>query len=259
MDTQNSIPAKVTIVTTVYNAVHTIETTIRSVINQTYPNIEYVIIDGGSTDGTLNVINKYKNKIAQVVSEPDQGIADGFNRGIARATGQWIGMINGDDWYAPNAVELMMGAVNPGDNICCGNIMLIAGNGYQRIKRSSVNRLNFGMYVMHPTCFVRREVYQQIGQYDCFFKIAMDFDMFLRMKRAGYKIKYVDALIAYMRAGGASADVDSMHQEELSVMRRNLSYPAFLVSLLYKRMDIIRWNFFYKDVFNRSNQILPNK
>ncbi|GGH19251.1 glycosyltransferase family 2 protein [Mucilaginibacter phyllosphaerae] len=255
METFYNLPAKVTIVTTVYNAVDTIETTILSVINQTYPNIEYVIVDGGSTDGTLNIINKYRDQIAWHISEPDKGIADGFNKGIARATGEWIGMINGDDWYTLNAVELMMERVSTADNICCGNIMLMGGNGHQRIKKSKVSWLNFGMFVMHPTCFVRREVYRQIGQYDTFFKIAMDFDMFLRMKQRGYKIKYINELVVYMRTGGASADVNKMHKEEMAVMRRHLAYPAYLISLLFKQLDIIRWKYFYRDVFNTPGQI----
>jgi glycosyltransferase involved in cell wall biosynthesis len=249
-------PVKVTVITTVYNAVNTIEDTILSVINQTYPNIEYVVIDGGSTDGTLNVINSYRDKIARLISEPDKGIADGFNKGIGMATGEWIGMVNGDDWYAPNAVELMMDAVSDEDNICCGNILLVGQNGYKRIKKSKVSWLNFGMFIMHPTCFVRRAVYKRVGKYDTYFRIAMDFDMFLRIRRAGYKIKYIDELITYMRTGGASADINKMHKEEMAVMRRHLGYPAYPISWMYKHLDVIRWKYFYKDAFTEPRQII---
>lgn len=255
MDTPTTRPAKVTIITTVYNAVNTIEDTIRSVLDQTYPNIEYVIVDGGSTDGTLNIINKYRDRITSFISEPDKGIADGFNKGIALATGEWIGIINGDDWYTLNAVKMMMHNITGNDNICCGNIMLIGQNGHRRIKKSKVSWLNFGMFVMHPTCFVRRAVYQRIGPYDTGFGIAMDFDMFLRIKRAGYKIKYIDELITYMRTGGASGDINRMHREEMAVMRRHLGYPAYPISWLYKHLDVIRWKYFHKDVFSEQGQI----
>ena len=100
----NNIPL-ISIITVSYNAVKTIEDTILSVINQTYPNIEYIIIDGGSTDGTLDIIKKYQDKITYWVSEPDKGIYDAMNKGIAKANGELIGIINADDWYELDAVQ----------------------------------------------------------------------------------------------------------------------------------------------------------
>ena len=95
----------ISIITVSYNAVKTIEDTITSVLNQTYSNIEYIIIDGASTDGTLEVIKKYQDDISIIVSEPDKGIYDAMNKGIERANGELIGIINADDWYEANAVE----------------------------------------------------------------------------------------------------------------------------------------------------------
>ncbi|WP_184547386.1 glycosyltransferase family 2 protein [Mucilaginibacter sp. FT3.2] len=238
---------KVTIVTIAYNAVATIEVTILSVLRQTYNNLEYIVIDGGSTDGTQKIIEKYRGKLAQYISEPDNGIADGFNKGIAMATGSWIGMINADDWYTPNAVEIMMRAVTGYDDVCCGNIMLVGANGVERAKKSKVSWLNFGMYIMHPTCFIKTEVYRQLGGYDTGLKIAMDFDMFLRIKRNGFKIKHVDEVIAYMRLDGISNDTVKMHNEELSVMRRHLNGLSYLSSYLFNYLNRLRWRFFYKD------------
>jgi len=94
----------VSIITIVYNGVRHIEDTIKSVITQTYPNIEYIIIDGNSTDGTQEVIKRYEHKIARWISEKDRGISDAFNKGIAMASGALIGMINADDWYEPDAI-----------------------------------------------------------------------------------------------------------------------------------------------------------
>jgi glycosyltransferase involved in cell wall biosynthesis len=240
---------KVTIITTVLNAVNTIEQTILSVIYQTYQNIEYIIIDGGSTDGTLRVIERYKNKICKIVSEPDNGIADGFNKGIAMATGEWIGLINADDWYTLDAVKIMMERVDNNDNVCCGNLLLIGDNGFQRIKKSKAGWLNYGMYIMHPTCFVKSSVYKSVGDYDAAFKIAMDFDMFLRIKQGGYNIKYIDEHIACMRTLGVSNDVNKMHTEELAVMKRNLSGWNFVLSSIFNYLNRLRWRLWYQDPF----------
>lgn len=249
---QNTIPVKVSIITTVFNAVKTIEQTIRSILAQTYPNIEYIIVDGGSTDGTLAIIEKYKYCLSGFISEPDKGIADGFNKGIGMATGDWIGMINADDWYAPNAVELVMQNASYKDDIICGNIMLIGNNGYQRGKKSKVSWLNLGMYIMHPTCFVRREVYKHTGLYDTSLKIAMDFDMYLRIRNEGFTIKYIDELITYMRADGVSSNVTKMFREELAVMRRHLRGLTLLCSWTFNYLNRLRWRYFYKDPFRTT-------
>jgi glycosyltransferase len=244
-------PQKVTIITVVYNAVNTIEGTIQSVINQTYKNLEYIIVDGGSTDGTLQIIEKYRGRIDRFISEPDKGIGDGFNKGISMANGEWIGMINADDWYAEDAVENMMLNISKDDFVCCGNIRLIGGNGTERDKKSKVGWLNFGMYIMHPSCFVRRSVYLNVGNYDIGLRIAMDFDMFLRIKRFGYSIKYIDKVIAYMRTDGVSNDTAKMHREELKVMRRHLRGFDYMLSYLFNYLNRLRWRFFYKDPFRK--------
>jgi glycosyltransferase involved in cell wall biosynthesis len=255
MSTSNrAIEPKVTIITTVYNAVGTIEQTLKSVINQTYKNIEYIIVDGGSTDGTLQVLYKYRDKISGMISESDKGIADGFNKGVAMATGEWIGMLNADDWYMPDAVKLMVEHTDAGDSVCCANLRLIGENGYERIKKSKVGWLNFGMYIMHPTCFVKRSVYQKVGEYDIAFKIAMDFDMFLRIKRAGYKIKYIDEHIACMRTNGVSSNTAKMHAEELAVMKRNLNGGGLLLSRIFNYLNKLRWRLWYKDPFRTNSQ-----
>jgi glycosyltransferase involved in cell wall biosynthesis len=256
MQKQTHNHVKVSIITVVYNAVNTIEHTIQSVINQGYNNLEYIIIDGGSTDGTLEVIEKYRKFIDRFISGPDKGIGDGFNKGIALAQGEWIGMINADDWYAPNAVELMLANVSADDDVCCGNIRLIGKNGFERDKRSKVGWLNFGMYIMHPTCFVRKRVYRAAGQYDINLKIAMDFDMFLRIKRKGFTFKYIDETIAFMRTDGVSNDTVKMHREELKVMRRHLVGISYISSLIFNYLNRLRWRFFYKDPLRTSfNQL----
>jgi glycosyltransferase involved in cell wall biosynthesis len=240
---------KVSIITTVYNAVATVEQTILSVLNQSYTSIEYIVVDGGSKDGTLQIIDRYRDRITHMISEPDKGIADGFNKGIKLATGEWIGMINADDWYTENAIETIMNNVGPADDVCCGDILLKGENGFERIKNSRIGWLNYGMYIMHPTCFVRAEVYRRTGPYDSSLRIAMDFDMFLRIKNLGYRIKYVNAVIACMRTGGASNDVVKMHREELTVMRRHLGDVSLLLAAAFNYLNRLRWRFFYHNPF----------
>jgi len=248
MNTKHTL-SKVSVITVVYNAVDTIENTIQSVIEQTYPNIEYIIIDGGSTDGTLQIIEQYKKSISKIVTGPDKGIADAFNKGIALATGDWIGMINADDWYAYNAIERVMLNVTANDAICCGDLTLLGENGFALCKKSKVRWLNLGMYIMHPTCFVRKEVYDKIGLYDTSLRIAVDFDMFLRIKNRGLKIKYIKEMIAFMRTGGASSNVIQMHQEELMVMRRHLNHLLYPISASFNYLNRLRWRFLYQNPF----------
>lgn len=240
---------KVSVVTIAYNAVNTIADTIRSVISQTYPNIEYIIVDGGSTDGTLEVIDAYRDKITRFVSGPDKGISDGFNKGISMATGEWIALLNADDWYAADAVEYMISRAAPKDDVICGDIMMLGANGYSLLKKSKVSWLKLGMYVMHPTCFVRSSVYREVGGYDLSLKIAMDYDVFLRIQRM-YKIRYINHLVTYMRAGGNSSNVTGMHVEELAVMRRHLNAVDYAFSWLFNYLNRLRWRFTYRDPFS---------
>jgi glycosyltransferase involved in cell wall biosynthesis len=240
---------KVSIITTVFNAAGTIERTVMSVLRQSYTNIEYIIVDGGSTDGTVELIEQYKDRGVCIISGPDDGIGDGFNKGIRMATGEWIGLINADDWYTLGAVEAVMSSISDKDEVCCGNIGLTGNNGYYRVKKSKVAWLNFGMYIMHPSCFIRKDVYNRIGLYDTKLKIAMDFDLFLRIRRAGIRITYIDELIACMGPGGASSDIKKMHREELRVMRRHLALPELTASAVFNYLNRLRWRFFYRDPF----------
>lgn len=155
----------ITIITVVFNGAKTLEQTILSVINQSYSNIEYIIIDGGSTDGTLDIIKEYENKISFWISEKDDGLYDAMNKGIARAHGEIIGMINSDDWYEPNAVELIITAYsqNPDKKIFHGDRYNIMEDGTKRIRKFHPSRIKFlyyGMTYNHPSMFVIKDIYK---------------------------------------------------------------------------------------------------
>jgi glycosyltransferase involved in cell wall biosynthesis len=156
----------VTIITVVFNGAKTLEQTIQSVINQAYQNIEYIIIDGGSTDGTLEIIKKYEKHISYWHSKPDKGLYDAMNIGIGLATGELIGMINSDDWYELNAVELMVTAYqkHPKKTIFHADRFDIHEKGTKTIKKfhPSAFKLKFyGMTYNHPSMFITKSEYKK--------------------------------------------------------------------------------------------------
>ena len=156
----------ISIVTVVLNNVNTIEQTILSVISQSYNNVEYVIIDGGSTDGTLEIIDKYKDHIDLFICEPDKGLYDAMNKGISLTNGEIIGIINSDDWYESNAIKLIVDAYynNPKKQIFHGDRYDIKDYNTKIIRKYNPSSFKFKYYGMtfnHPSMFVHKDVYEQ--------------------------------------------------------------------------------------------------
>lgn len=196
---------KVSIITVCYNSERTIEQTILSVLGQTYKNIEYIIVDGASKDNTLEIIKKYKQRI-KVISEPDNGIYHAMNKGIMKSSGDIIGIINSDDWYEENAVEL---AVQYLSNATCdlvhGRYKKVYENGImQEMKCGSLEDLRYKMTVLHPTVFVKKTIYEKYGIFNQKFKIAADYDLMLRFYEAGVRMVEIPENISYFRMSGTS-------------------------------------------------------
>ena len=190
----------VSVITVVYNGATTIEQTIQSVINQTYENIEYIIIDGASTDGTQDIIDKYRNHISCFISEKDDGIYDAMNKGILRANGDIIGIINSDDWYEPNAVERAVRCFeNPDVDVAYGEIWFIGENGEKEdcTKRS--------LFPPHPSTFIRCSAYQKYGLYNTDYRIAADRELLLRFIADGARFAYIEGVLADFRRTGVSS------------------------------------------------------
>lgn len=175
----------ISIITVVYNGSKTLEQTICSVLNQTYKNIEYIIIDGGSVDGTLNIIKKYEDRLSFWVSEPDKGLYDAMNKGISHAKGELIGMINSDDWYELNAVELIVGAFikDSEKKIFHGDRYDVDFDGKRRIYKfnpSLFKFLFFSMTYNHPSMFVHKNIYEKYC-YNTEFQSISDYEFVLKV------------------------------------------------------------------------------
>ena len=193
------------IVTVVFNGEAHLEQSLLSVLNQAYPNVEYIVVDGGSTDGTLDIIRKYDEAIDYWVSEPDQGIGDGFNKGISLSTGKIIGIINADDWYENNAFEQVVWAYrqNP-ESIIHGDLQFWTNSKPAYVFHGRDDLAHLRPTINHPTVFVPRTVYDVVGPFLPEFRKAMDFEWLGRAKMAGIPFVHLDSVLANMRRGGVS-------------------------------------------------------
>lgn len=202
----------VSVITVAFNSEKTIQRTIESVLNQTYTNVEYLIIDGCSTDHTLEIAHSYEGDFARkgmnyhIISEKDAGIYDAMNKGIRKASGEIIGIINSDDWYEVNALKTMVRNFQVTDfDYYYADVCLHKADGSKFIKHSKMDHIVTSRHWNHPTCFVRKAVYDELGT----FKnegIHDDFDFFLRVRKAGKKVVIENQVLANFRTGGASND-----------------------------------------------------
>jgi len=209
---KKSQPGKplITIITVVFNGKRYLEETIKSVLNQTYDNVEYIIIDGGSTDGTLEIIQKYENAIDYWISEPDNGIYDAMNKGIILSSGEIIGILNSDDWYEDNTLEIVAREFynNKSVELVHGAMKRWDENGLiHSIYGNKKGKDIFWAPFNHPTCFFRKRVYKKIGLFDCRFPTAADYDLMLRFKRLNLESIYVDNVFTNFRMIGATSQL----------------------------------------------------
>ncbi len=200
----------VSIVTVVLNGCETLEQTIQSVLNQTYDNIEYIIIDGGSSDGTLDIVRRYEEKIAYWISEPDKGISDAFNKGIVTSEGEIVGILNADDWLSLEQIERGVSVLNKSSaDFVFGDLLFHDSSNMVMHKIQGdpdyVNIINSRMPdLCHPTVLVKREAYENIGLFDMNYRFAMDYEWLLRLHKQGGIGKYVKEIIGHMRICGVS-------------------------------------------------------
>jgi glycosyltransferase involved in cell wall biosynthesis len=224
---------KVSIITVVWNGEKTIKDTIESVLSQTYSDIEYILIDGCSTDKTVEVINDYGKQISKFISEPDNGIYDAMNKGIDMATGDIVGILNSDDFYID---ELTIGKVVKEfeeelvDSVYADLVYIKPENLNKTVRYYDSSKFNpskfaYGLMPAHPTFFVKREIYKKYGMFRTDLKIAADFDIlarFLYIHKISYS--YINEVLVKMRTGGVSTSFSSIwinNIETLKVCREN--------------------------------------
>lgn len=240
----------ISIITVVYNGSKTLEQTIQSVINQSYKNIEYIIIDGYSTDGTIEIIKKYEKVVSFWISEPDKGLYDAMNKGISYAKGEIIGMINSDDWYEPNAVELIVKSFieNPTKRIFHGNRFDILEDGTKKIKKFHPSRFKFIYYCMtynHPSMFVHHEIYR-FEKYNIFLQALSDYEFVLKQYlREPENFIYIPQTFVNYRLDGISAKMNVFSALEEGFKARksaglNFFQNSFSASLRLLRVTIFK-------------------
>ena len=204
---------KISIITVSFNSVITIRDTIESIISQDYNNIEYIIIDAGSNDGTIDVIKEYEEHISYFSSEYDNGIYEGMNKGIAAAKGDVIGIINSDDFY-PNSF-VISNVVKTFEKKRCdavyGDLVYVKFFDINKIVRYwqageyTVKKIKNGWMLPHPTFFVKKYLYDKYGYYNTDLKTAADYEMILKLLyRYNVKTIYIPMILVTMRIGGAS-------------------------------------------------------
>ncbi len=244
-----SVLKKISIITVVLNGVSTIDKTIRSVINQDYDNIEYIIIDGGSTDGTIEIIEKYRDLIDIIISEQDSGLYNAMNKGIALASGEIIGIINSDDWYEEGAIAEVVEAFEkkPEMEILFGNMNYIMTDGrIVKYEQPPFRSLWHLMSVNHPATFVKREVYEKKGVFDEDFRISGDFELMNRFWSYGSIFGHLNKTLSCFSLGGISNSETELRDEENRYIRekyfdRELFVAGCLEDVVDKAFPIYLW------------------
>jgi len=203
----------ISIITVSYNSINTINKTINSVFAQCYPKIEYIIVDGLSSDGTIELINSYSNRISRFVSEPDNGMYDAINKGIRLSTGDIVGILNSDDYfYNERVVENIIEAFNTKNiDAVYGDIKFVDRNNPSRVvryyssKKFQPGKFKYGFMPAHPSFYIKRELYEKYGLYKIDYKIAADFELLLRyFCLHNIRTKYIEMPFVTMRTGGIS-------------------------------------------------------
>jgi glycosyltransferase involved in cell wall biosynthesis len=249
------INPKITVITVVRNGEKTLEQTMLSVLNQTYLNIEYIVIDGASTDGTLGIIKSYDERIKngefpnvsfRWISEPDRGIYNAMNKGIDMATGEWIGIINSGDGYEKSAIKTVASEMikRPEAGLLFGNMKIIREGHYFRDEVFSGTINVKVMNISHPTVFVRKRIYVRHGKFDEQFRIAADYDLLLRFYQRHIVFQHLNSAIAFFATGGVSSNFNvKILRERYRIRIKNHINPFSMKEIfvyLYCKLPLVK-------------------
>jgi glycosyltransferase len=225
---------KISVITAVFNRNQTISQALDSVLSQTYPLVETILIDGASTDGTLDVLESYRSNLSKFISEPDKGVYDALNKGISQSTGDVLGFLHADDIFESNDVlsKVADAFQDPRVDAVYGDLLYVQHDDiskvirYWRAGHFDKSLLSYGWMPPHPTFYVRRSVYDRLGNFDTRYRIAADYDTILRFLGVGkINVVYIPNVLVRMRAGGISnrsfSTVVRKSFEDLDVLKRN--------------------------------------
>jgi glycosyltransferase involved in cell wall biosynthesis len=224
----------VTVITVAFNSERTIERTIDSIKSQTYPNIEYLVIDGGSKDDTVVLLERRDGDIDRWISEPDLGISDAFNKGIALSSGEYLAFLNSDDWLEPDHLRCAVDALQDSSiDFVFGDLWLHSPDG--REQHVFIGEPNYAAriahhmpFLNHPTVLCRRAAFDKIGLFDPALRTAMDYDWFLRLHRMGGRGTYVPRLVSHMTLEGQSDRNFGAGLREVRIVSMRHGYPGWL-------------------------------
>ena len=246
---------KVSIITVAFNAADTIDATIRSVAAQTHDDFEYIVVDGCSTDGSMRIVDRFRSLITKVVCEPDRGMYDAMNKGIALATGDVIGFLNADDVYADNKVikDVAHQFKDPGVEACYGDLVYTKRDDIARVVRYwkagtfQSGAFGRGWIPPHPTFFVRSSVYKQYGGFDPSYTLAADVELMARLlEKYAIRTVYLPRVLVKMRMGGVS------NRSMATVFFQNVAIRRALQANGVK----CSWPFFIGKPVNRIRQLI---
>lgn len=213
---------RITVVTVVFNGVNSIEDTLLSVIQQSHDGIEYIVVDGGSTDGTLRVIRKYDAHIAHWISEKDKGIYNAMNKGIDLSTGDWIIFMNaGDRFHSNQTVERVLNSLEDGYAVVAGGVRYIYDANHTRIKHMKLKFSGFYMSVPHHQASFINNRFMKCYRYDESFRIRGDLDFIIRLHADGHQFRMIDEVICDVDTNGVSSGLSGVHiSEEIRAGKR---------------------------------------
>lgn len=273
--TQTQDNPLISIVTACYNSAETLGRAFDSVLDQKYRKVDYVVVDGASSDGTLDIIKRYQSEFQsrgsqfRWISEPDDGIYHAMNKGIAMAQGDIIGILNSDDFHEPHTLQVIADAYveHPDAGIFYGILRVLQGDleilVYRYRYENYLLDRSTGIYsaAQHPTCFVRPSVYERIGGFDTTFSVAADHDFLIRAMQAGVKFHALDTILSNFTKGGASDQMSDYerHKQRYGVWYKNgllseKEYERLQGNLRYKKYKelkrrFVRWIFQFKIPF----------
>ncbi len=248
---------KISLITVCYNSSKTIEDTLNSVKSQTYSNIEYIVVDGGSKDNTNDIVSKYKDIVTCHISEPDDGLYDAMNKGVQIATGDVVGILNSDDVLANEFVieKIVAGFSDVNLDAVYSDLVYVSENDLSKATRLysskmfSKRMIRFGIMIPHPTFYVKKACYMQLGLYKTDYRVAADFELLTRFISQGIKIHRLPFISVKMREGGVSSSgiLWRIHQnfEIVRACRENGIYTNIILVALklpYKLLTLLtRW------------------